>query len=95
MPEDVLVHGWFDPADDINAVIARLKSSLQNLREKYPNYGTLFLESREIPDENWAESWKANYRPLRAGKHLVIKPTWETFDPLPGDKIIELDPGMA
>ena len=95
MPEDVLVHGWFDPADNINAVIARLKSSLQNLREKYPNYGTLFLESREIPDENWAESWKANYHPLRAGKHLVIKPTWETFDPLPGDKIIELDPGMA
>ena len=25
----------------------------------------------------------------------MIRPTWETFDPLPGDHVIEMDPGMA
>ena len=68
---------------------------LLRLREAHPGYGSLRLESKKFPDENWGESWKLLYHPLRAGKHLVIKPSWESFDPLPGDHVIELDPGMA
>ena len=31
----------------------------------------------------------------RRGVSLVVKPTWEHYDPQPGDRIIEIDPGMA
>jgi len=48
-----------------------------------------------IDDEDWAESWKRFYHPLRVGKRLVIKPSWETYAARPGDLIVELDPGMA
>ena len=35
------------------------------------------------------------YKPFRIGTHLVVKPTWEAYQPSPEDLIIELDPGMA
>ena len=95
MPEDVLVHGWFEPGDAFPGQLSRLFAGLEELKRKYPGYGTLVLDTRSIPDENWGESWKRFYHPLRAGKHLVIKPSWEEFTPLPGDHIIHLDPGMA
>jgi len=53
--------------------------------------GTLSL--RRIRDEDWLESWKASFTPLRIGSFLV-RPTWSDADP--GDAIVlELDPGMA
>lgn len=48
---------------------------------------------RRIEDEDWLESWKASFTPLRIGRFLV-RPTWS--DAEPGDAIVlELDPGMA
>jgi len=95
MPADVLVHSWFESSDQFPALLHRLEEALDALRHKYPPYGTLQIETGTTPDEDWAESWKKYYHPIRAGKHLIIKPSWETVDALPGDHIIELDPGMA
>ena len=39
--------------------------------------------------------WKKFYKPFKAGRSLVVKPTWEHYDPQSGDRIIEIDPGMA
>lgn len=95
MPEDVLVHAWFEPGNSFDRSLSSLRLSLDRLREAYPGYGSLLIESSEMPDEDWSESWKKNYHPLRAGKHIVIKPSWETLEALPGDHVIEMDPGMA
>ena len=50
---------------------------------------------REVREEDWANAWKQFYKPLRIGKRVVLKPTWETWDGRPDDLIIHLDPGMA
>jgi ribosomal protein L11 methyltransferase len=50
---------------------------------------------RFIKDEDWSSSWKVNFKPARIGRRLVIKPTWEEFAPLPGDLVMQIDPGMA
>ena len=34
-------------------------------------------------------------QPFRAGKSLVVKPTWEPYEAQAGDRIIEIDAGMA
>lgn len=31
----------------------------------------------------------------RVGKRIVIKPSWQAYQPRPGDVVVELDPGMA
>ena len=95
MPEDVLVHAWFDPSDRWAERMDCVCRRLAELKEKNPRYGSLILESRSVPDENWGESWKQFYHPIRAGQHMVVKPSWEAFSPLPGDHVIQLDPGMA
>jgi len=95
MPEDVLVHAWFEDDDQLGTKYNSLLNHLKSVREKNPGYGALTVETKSIGDEDWGESWKRFYHPLRAGNHLVIKPSWETYDAKPGDKIIQLDPGMA
>ena len=52
------------------------------------------LVAREIKEEDWLESWKAQFTPLRIGRFLV-RPTWSDA-PVDRDLIeIVLDPGMA
>lgn len=53
------------------------------------------IEVVPVREEDWADSWKAFYHTSRIGEHLVIKPSWEEYAPVPGEIVIELDPGMA
>ena len=53
------------------------------------------LTCRDIDEHDWAESWKAFFKPLRVCSNIVIKPAWEPFNPRPDDIVIEIDPGMA
>ncbi|PWH20665.1 MAG: 50S ribosomal protein L11 methyltransferase [Ardenticatenia bacterium] len=50
---------------------------------------------RVLTETDWAEAWKAGYHPFRVGRRLVIKPSWEVYHPLPHERVIEIDPGMA
>lgn len=74
----------------------RQESLLQDLKQvagdHINHYQVLF---KTVDDEDWAESWKAYFKPLRLTDQVVIKPTWHSFDPNPGDLVLELDPGMA
>jgi ribosomal protein L11 methyltransferase len=51
------------------------------------------LVARRIDDEDWLESWKAEFVPIRIGAFLV-RPTWS--EAVAGDAVeLVLDPGMA
>jgi len=53
------------------------------------------LRTRAVPDEDWLESWKATFTPIRIGRFLV-RPTWSDMAASDGDAIaLVLDPGMA
>jgi ribosomal protein L11 methyltransferase len=53
------------------------------------------LALREIDEEDWAQSWKAFFKPVRVCSRIVVKPSWEDFVPEPLDIVIDIDPGMA
>ncbi|WP_298436236.1 50S ribosomal protein L11 methyltransferase [Geobacter sp.] len=89
------VRGYFAPGDGLDARIAELE---QFLREHGPRFGADSIPTPSVTmirEEDWATGWRQHFAPARIGRHLVIKPTWEPFAPLPGDLVIELDPGMA
>ncbi len=46
-------------------------------------------------DEEWQSQWRSHFNLLRVGRQLVIKPSWIEYSPEEGDRVIELDPGMA
>lgn len=96
MPEDVLVHAWFEPGPAFTDAFSDLKARLAAIRlTSGDEFGTLQAETKNVKDEDWSEVWKQFYKPFKAGQHLVVKPSWESYDPAPDDKIIEIDPGMA
>jgi ribosomal protein L11 methyltransferase len=81
--------------DRLEGALEELRGRLASLREYDLDPGDGELTIRFVEEEDWAEAWKAFYRPLRIGRTLVIKPSWETFMAADGDRVIELDPGMA
>ena len=98
MPEDVLVHAWFEEGPALPSFLDSIRGSLAELSAGAAGsagFGTLQLETRSVNDRDWADTWKKYFKPFHAGEHLVVKPTWEPYEPGPGDLVIEIDPGMA
>ncbi|MBR4960269.1 MAG: 50S ribosomal protein L11 methyltransferase [Clostridia bacterium] len=75
---------------------------------KSPAESLLFIRSRlnelqidaevtqtGVKEEDWADSWKQYYKPIKTGDRLVIVPVWETYDPTPDEITVLMDPGMA
>ncbi len=69
-----------------------VEQALWHLSQLYPIPAPHF---RRLSEEDWAHAWKKHYQVLRIGRRIVVKPSWQTYTPRPGDVVIELDPGMA
>ena len=95
-PEDVQVKAWFE-ASQAAAAAEGVRARLEVLRaaDSAGALGALTVTAGTIREEDWAENWKQYFKPFRVSEHLVVKPTWETWEKQPGDLIIEIDPGMA
>lgn len=93
-PETVTLTAYVPVDTPLDNLIPVLKDALRDIAGRTgQQVDDPFI--RRINSEDWANNWKAYFKPMRIGTRLVIKPTWELFDPLPGDRIIEIDPGMA
>ncbi len=53
------------------------------------------LRERVASEDEWRDSWKEFFHPLRIGRGIVICPTWRECETEPGDAVVRLDPGMA
>lgn len=53
------------------------------------------IEIDGVNEEDWANSWKQYYKPLKIGDRIVIVPAWEKYDPADGEITVRMDPGMA
>ena len=95
--DDVKVTGYFPIDGHLNDVIAQIQSELRRLRALELDFdlGKLEVITQGFENEDWSESWKKAFKPIRLGEHFVIRPGWAEFEPLPGDKVIEIDPGLA
>ena len=53
------------------------------------------IEISGVCEEDWANSCKAYYKPIKIGERIVIVPAWEKYEPREGEIIVRMDPGMA
>jgi ribosomal protein L11 methyltransferase len=88
----VIVKTYIKPGERGEAVRRQIEEGLWYLGRIYPIPEPNFAVLRE---EDWAHAWKKFYKPMRIGRHVVLKPSWEEFLPEPDDLVVELDPGMA
>lgn len=77
--------------------IEEIKAAVAKLKKEDPQgvYGRLEISSRLVCDDDWKDRWKQYFKPARITDSIVVKPSWETYEPGEGDRIIEIDPGMA
>jgi ribosomal protein L11 methyltransferase len=89
------VKSYFSTTDDSDARLAEIGSFLKELAQRHPGCVLPEPELSSVTAEDWSTSWKANFKPLRVGKRLLIVPSWEEVQPRPEDIVLHLDPGMA
>ena len=70
--------------------------SLAFLRERCETNGIdAKIDIIGVCEADWANAWKAYYKPIKIGERIVIVPAWEKYDAKEGEIIVRMDPGMA
>jgi len=92
------VKGYVEQSDPdqatIDSILDRVSSYLIELAVLFSVPEPTFT-STIIVEEDWSRSWKEHFKPFSIVPGLVISPVWEEYKPLPGELLIEMDPGMA
>ena len=90
----IAFHTLYFPTE---AEAAAAKTKVELLIPQWREFGIEIedVELLSIAREDWAEVWKKYFNILHISDRLVIKPSWLEYDPKPGQKIVEIDPGMS
>jgi ribosomal protein L11 methyltransferase len=75
--------------------LKQLHRYYKNLQQLYPELPTLRVRQEDLQDEDWAETWKTFFKPMRIGSNIVVKPSWESYRPSADQVVIEIDPERA
>jgi len=84
-----LVHVYISPEESPAEAIAFLS-------ERY-NAESLEHTITTAPcvEEDWINNWKKYFKPIKVGKKLLIRPTWEEEYEAGDRKVLHLEPGLA
>ncbi len=74
--------------------LSEIRHALANYQKK-TNDSSIEITTNSFREEDWANNWKQYFKPYEIGKHIVIKPAWETYDNTENRLVIEIDPGSA
>lgn len=83
----------------VSVFIPTIKSPAESelfIKQRLKDCGVGFtIEHIGVNEEDWANSWKKYYKPIKTGRRLVIVPVWETYEAKEGETIVLMEPGMA
>lgn len=91
----VVIKAYMPADNDPAPKMQELATFMSELAKRHPAdfLGAPTLSA--VNAEDWSNSWKVHFKPLRVGKRLLIVPTWEEAEQMPGDLVLHIDPGMA
>lgn len=97
------VRAYLEDSDDGQKKLQHLKEKIMNLKSLEleghfgwdVDFGRLYAEAEIVDDEDWKDKWKENFHPTKISDTIVVRPTWEDYEPKAGEKVIKIDPGMA
>ncbi len=76
----------------IRASIAELSAMREELGL---DLGSLEISVRTVDEEDWANNWKAFFKPINVGERLLVCPSWEEIPEGNTRAVLKIDPGMA
>ena len=93
--EDVRVIGYFSSEEDLDEKLSEIKKRLEYVKSLDLDTGSLEVFKKVVKQENWENEWKKYFNVQKVSNSIVIKPSWEDYTAKDGEKIIDIDPGMA
>lgn len=84
-----------DPLTISGYVCVEMRVDVSELSTELRSLGASSVTTVEVPEEDWAESWKQYFHTQKIGDRLVVCPSWETRAPEGDEIVLVLDPGQA
>ncbi|MBM3275869.1 MAG: 50S ribosomal protein L11 methyltransferase, partial [Candidatus Sericytochromatia bacterium] len=53
------------------------------------------IDRKTVREEDWAESWKQHWHVQHIGDRIVVRPSWEAYEPQDREIVLVLDPKQA
>jgi ribosomal protein L11 methyltransferase len=94
-PEWKRLKAYFPTNRSKKRLLQDLNRYVDSLREIYPDLVRSRIEIRSIPEQDWSESWKAFFKPLRVTPNFLVKAPWSSVRRKKGQIQIIITPGMA
>jgi ribosomal protein L11 methyltransferase len=95
--EGAALRAFFPPGTDTATLTSRLRDYLDDLTALGPPGLAPRVTVAPLPDEPWADAWRAHFRPVPVGRRLLVCPPWEATDPAQasGRRVLLIEPGRA
>lgn len=77
--------------DGADALAETLRARLRDMFPETPPE----LSVETVPDTDWNENFRRNFKAFRAAGRFVIKPSWEEYPAEADDIVLQIDPGVA
>ena len=75
----------------------KLNIIFNNLKEFMESENEFIYEifTAKCNDEDWQDEWKKYFHTVNITDNIVIKPSWDEYEPSDNEIIVEIDPGLA
>lgn len=75
----------------------KLNIIFNNLKEFTENENEFMYEifTAKCNDEDWQDEWKKYFHTVNITDNIVIKPSWDEYEPFDNEIVVEIDPGLA
>ena len=85
----VLIHVYADEHTSVENCLAFVSDRFSSENITYE------VEIKHVDEEDYANSWKQYYKPIKIGNRIVVVPEWEPYEKADGEITVALNPGMA
>lgn len=88
--DDGWVHLYWSPDQWTEETAARLRTALRLLGQGDPP-----VTIERLPHQDWNRLWARSVQPIRIGRRIVVRPSWEPVALAPEEVELVLDPKQA
>jgi len=83
---------WNRSGEDLSSQLSALTA---RLNEIFPSKVPASAALSPVVEENWAENWRAFFKPEQVSENLLISPAWVPVPPQETGHVLLMDPGPA
>ncbi|MCL5291229.1 MAG: 50S ribosomal protein L11 methyltransferase [Actinobacteria bacterium] len=91
---DGILVSAFVPSERVESVRKIIEEKISELRGFGLEVGLARISLQPVDEREWATAYREHFHVEKVGR-IVIQPSWEVYQPSPGEIVIKLDPGLA